>query len=454
MNRFKLRDRLVIQFLIINFTIVSITGLFLLFQIDNYKAAMITLAILLATTPITFLASWIMSSRISKKLNNINKAILSLKDENYQFKNVKAIDEIDQIYNNISYIAQILRDFHQFESREIENNKAILNNLTVGILVIDTNGEIIYGNNKIKTIFNLKKITGKQTIEAFQNHELAKLVDKAMLGKKTESKIDISAPKLKSLSILALPLNNNSETVKGCSLIIEDSTVIDRLANVKKDLVANVSHELRTPIATIKTLTEALSASKLENNKTNREFLKDIDYETNRLSLLVRDVLDLSKIESKKKRKLSKTSISKILDDVTLSYKKKIKDKGISLDVKVKGNLPMVKADKEQLQKAFSNLLDNAHKFTPKGGSITINSSAANGAINILFKDNGQGIKQKEIDRIFERFYMGSKNRSDVPGTGLGLAIVKHAIEEHDGSIKVSSSWGKGSQFEINLPYK
>jgi len=227
---------------------------------------------------------------------------------------------------------------------------------------------------------------------------------------------------------------------------------LEILKQVKKDFVANVSHELRTPIANIKSLTEALLAGAKDDAKTLNRFLKELDQQSERLSTLVRDILDLSKTEKKSTLSLKKFSIARLLKQSVNIHKNQAENKNLKLILQVKDQ-PEAKVDAEQLMKAFNNLIDNSIKYTPKGGKIAVSLTTDNGHIQISFKDDGIGMTQKELPRIFERFYRISKSRSiKSGGTGLGLSIVKHVVENHNGRIGVKSGPGKGSEFVISLP--
>jgi len=227
---------------------------------------------------------------------------------------------------------------------------------------------------------------------------------------------------------------------------------LEKLQQVKKDFIANVSHELRTPIANIKSLTEALLAGAKDNPKTLNRFLKELDQQSERLSTLVRDILDLSKIEKKSTLTIKKLSIARLLKQSVNIHKNQAENKSLKVSLQIKDQ-PEAKVDAEQLMKAFNNLIDNSIKYTPEGGKIAVSLTTDNGHIQISFKDNGIGIAQKELPRIFERFYRVSKSRSiKSGGTGLGLSIVKHVVENHNGRIGVKSESGKGSEFIVSLP--
>lgn len=456
MKRFKLRDQIIIKYLAADFIIISFIGFILFYLLDNYYAVTVSLWLLILSAPVAFLVSLFFSIKLDEKLSNLNKAIKSLAEGRYilDIEKQPLADEFDQTLENLNFSAKKIASREEKALNEIKRYKQVLDNLNNGVLLVSSNGEIIFANKTIENIFNVSDWHGKEVIEVFQIHDLAIHAEKSMLGKISSGKININYPKQKTLKIKSFPIEDIDSIVKGCFVLIEDSTALDRLEDVKKDLIANVSHELRTPIASIKLLTDALVASKLENKEIGHKFLNDIQFETERLSLLVNDVLNLSKLEDKDKLNKSEISLPSLLKEVENSYKTKCLEKEIALNINIQNGLPLIKADKDQLYKAFSNLLDNAVKFSQKGGRVTVEATSNNESVSISFLDEGEGIKHKDLDRIFERFYTGSKNRSDYLGTGLGLSIVKHAIEKHHGNIKVSSNWGEGSKFTVILPYK
>jgi two-component system phosphate regulon sensor histidine kinase PhoR len=225
------------------------------------------------------------------------------------------------------------------------------------------------------------------------------------------------------------------------------------LETMRKDFVANVSHELKTPLTSIKGFVETLLEGALDDKENNRNFLKIIQDHTERLNKLVDDLLSLSHLESKEII-LEKENIPlwQLVDKVIQGFKAQLKKKG----VEVKNELPQglfLNADKDRLEQVFTNLIDNAIKFNKEKGSIWIYSETAGNTIKIAIEDSGLGIPQKDIPRIFERFYRVDKARSrELGGTGLGLSIAKHVIELHNGSIAVESTEGFGSKFFFTLP--
>lgn len=226
------------------------------------------------------------------------------------------------------------------------------------------------------------------------------------------------------------------------------------LEKVRQDFVANVSHELRTPLANIKGYAETLLSGAIEDKKNARDFLQIIYKESDRLSKLIDDLLDLSKIESgKMKMTFSPVELKPIVLRVVDILKKVAIDKSIDINIALPDNLPKLLSDEHRITQAILNLVDNAIKYTPSKGSVKISAYTSDGVIRVAIADTGIGIPKKDLPRIFERFYRVDKARSrELGGTGLGLSIVKHIAQAHGGDVYVKSSIGKGSIFSFTIP--
>ena len=222
---------------------------------------------------------------------------------------------------------------------------------------------------------------------------------------------------------------------------------------MRKDFVANVSHELRTPLTAIKGYVEALRDDPKVDLQQRQRFLEIIETHADRLTLIITDLLLLSKIESGQiPMKQEPVELAPLFDRTLALLSHHINRKQHKIVLNVSPALPSVLGDEERLGQVFLNLLDNAIKYTPDQGTITIAAGEKEGTIEINIEDTGIGIPPKDLPRIFERFYRVDKARSrELGGTGLGLAIVKHLVEAHRGTVLVESS-GKGSRFTITLP--
>lgn len=240
----------------------------------------------------------------------------------------------------------------------------------------------------------------------------------------------------------------------GAIAVFHDISRLKELERIRQDFVANVSHELRTPLTTIKGYAETLLEGAMKE-EVALQFIQVIKRHTDRLTKIVEDLLTLSKIESKEfQLKMEVLSLRDLIDDVIGFVKEPAEKKKISISRNEIPSFLTLKADRNYLEQVLINLLDNAIKYTPVGGRITISAIENNSEeIQFLVGDNGIGIPREDLHRIFERFYRVDKGRSqELGGTGLGLSIVKHLIQAHGGRVWAESRLGEGSTFHFTLP--
>lgn len=364
-------------------------------------------------------------------------------------------DEIGELAVTLNQMAQDIED----KIREIrtQNQKlaAIFNSMIEGVIVIDRAGHIVSVNPSIEKIFDFSKndVEGKIFLDAVRNNDIAEVV-KSVLGhgKPLSTEITLVYPVRRIFEVNATPIFDN-EAVNGCLVVIHDITEMRRLETVRSDFVANVSHELKTPLTSIKGFVETLLEGALDDKKNNRGFLKIIQDHTDRLDRLVDDLLSLSHLESKEiVLQRDDCNLYQLVQGVIPGFGSQFKKKNIE----IKNELPqglILRVDKTRIEQVFINLIDNGIKFNKENGFVKICSRELDGKIHISVEDSGIGIPQKDIPRIFERFYRVDKARSrELGGTGLGLSIVRHIVELHGGNVGVESTEGFGSKFWFTLP--
>jgi two-component system phosphate regulon sensor histidine kinase PhoR len=238
----------------------------------------------------------------------------------------------------------------------------------------------------------------------------------------------------------------------GAVAVLRDVTELRRLERLRRELTANVSHELRTPLTSIKGFAETLLGGAMRDEATGRRFLEIIDKEANRLVKLVDDLLDLSRLEDKRiSLQLGPVEVGALVDE-TLTRLRPLAG-ARTFELRAPPEEVVALADRDRLSQVLTNLLDNAIKFTPDGGRITIAWRCTDGEVEISVSDSGPGIAEEDLPRIFERFYKADRARPAHPGgSGLGLAITKHIVEAHGGRIAVASAPGGGTTFTVTLP--
>ncbi|MDO8426880.1 MAG: ATP-binding protein [Deltaproteobacteria bacterium] len=330
--------------------------------------------------------------------------------------------------------------------------EAIAREMQTGVLVLDPALRALYANPFFVNSFPVKDgVEGRMLEEIIENTALASTVRSFLAGRySSPESIEISEGG-RFFNVRLVPLIDRNDF--RLLLFLQDITEEKRVETIKKDFVANVSHELRTPLASIKGYSETLLDGGMDDKNTLKEFLRVIDRHATRMSRLIDDLLTLSKLESHQMEIVSEpVDIKEILLSTKTGFEKQARDKGIKITSRIPEGLPKALGDRDRLEQVVVNLLDNAIKYTPPGGGVSLSACASKGDIRVDVKDTGIGFPPSDIPRIFERFYRVDKARSrDLGGTGLGLAIVKHIIQGHNGRLHVESAPGKGSTFSFSL---
>lgn len=364
-------------------------------------------------------------------------------------------DEIGELANTLNKMAQDIEDKIREVKTQNQKLAAIFNSMIEGVIVVDKEGRISSINPTIEKIFGVSKkdVEKKAFLEAIRNNDISDVISAVLnKGQPVSAELTLMYPVSKIFEVNATPIFDNNE-VTGCLVVIHDVTEIRKLETVRSDFIANVSHELKTPLTSIKGFIETLLEGALDDKENSRNFLTIIQEHAERLNNLVNDLLSLSHLESKEII-LEKKSVDlrQLVERVILGFKSQLRTK----DIEVKDELPAslsVKADKNRIEQVFTNLIDNAIKFNKEKGFVRIYSQDIDDKVKIVVEDSGIGIPEKDINRIFERFYRVDKARSrELGGTGLGLSIVKHIVELHNGSVGVESTEGFGSKFWLVLP--
>jgi len=266
--------------------------------------------------------------------------------------------------------------------------------------------------------------------------------------------VRLTAPAARVLQVHAVPLSIAAGET-GVVIVLHDISELRRLEQVRTEFVANVSHELRTPLTAIHGYVETLLGGALEEPGNARRFLEIVHRQTERLGRLIDDLTDLSNIElGKVTLRLAPTLLDEVIDSALAVVLPRARTQGVAINVAVPAGLPPVEADHDRLAQILINLVDNAVKYTPRGGQVTIRAAASGPAVmEVLVGDTGVGIPAADLPRITERFYRVDKARSrELGGTGLGLAIVKHLVLAHGGELTIDSALGEGTTVRFTLP--
>jgi len=330
--------------------------------------------------------------------------------------------------------------------------------------MIDREGRIALLNRSAEELlgFAAQELLGKKFDQAKQQLEFMQLIQECVDTKEhIRDEVIFYYPAERILEINLNPIWQNNDVWAGVLIVLHDITAMRRLERMRSEFVANVSHELKTPIAAVKGFAETLLAGALNDKETARSFLQIIFDESDRLNRLIGDILELSKIESKRiPLQFSPVHLQTFIGDCLHVMEAEARKKSIELSMQVPGEVYM-EADEDRLRQILMNLMSNGINYTPEGGKVKIKvepiASGAEGdeydKVRLHIADTGIGIPKKDLPRIFERFYRVDKARSrSSGGTGLGLSIVKHLVELHKGTIRVESEVGVGTRFTIELP--
>lgn len=420
----------------------------------------VTLLIGFIIATLVAVALSILSARtFTKPIEEISNTAKKISQGNLEERiYVTSKDELALLGQSINNMTFALKGQINKITTNNQSLKAILNHMASGVLVIDRTGIIKVMNPQAEGFFGVKEkeVIGQPYHKVIRNYNLLENINEILSYDSWHTKayeFSILYPQKLTLRAYATPIVFN-EKIEQIVIVFHDITTLRQLEKIKTDFVANASHELRTPVASIKGFSETLLDGALEDREVSRRFVNIIDQEAGRLTRLIKDLLDLSKIEMKGQT-IEKTSIDiKELLEGSINYlESQALEKDIDILLRVNEEIPKIQGNKEMLGLAFLNLIENGIKYTPSGGKIKIEAYQENENLLVAFTDTGMGIPQDELSRIFERFYRVDKARSqDIKGTGLGLSIVKHIVEEHRGNIKVQSEVGQGSRFTITLP--
>jgi two-component system phosphate regulon sensor histidine kinase PhoR len=394
---------------------------------------------------------------ISRPIKEVARTAKSVAQGDFSKKlSIRTGDEIEDLAGSFNYMSDQVRQRIENVTAIKSRLEAVFLSMSEGVIVLDPAGRIIFMNQSLKDLFGIKEDPkGKRPIEIIRNIEIHEIVEKTLRLKAGVHKEEISVlmPGEKTFLVHGTPVFKEKET-DGVVLVFHDITELRHLEKIRQDFVANVSHELRTPVTNIKGYAETLLDGAIDDEENARDFVKIIHSDSERLARLVNDILDLSRIEAGKlKMNIINFNVRSLAEKVILSLDKQAKDKSIKIENKIPDNISNLSADEALISQVLLNLMDNAIKYNNEGGNISITAHDKGKFTQIDINDTGTGIPEKDLPRIFERFYRVDKARSrEMGGTGLGLSIVKHIIQSHGGEVSVKSILGQGSTFSFTIP--
>jgi two-component system phosphate regulon sensor histidine kinase PhoR len=343
---------------------------------------------------------------------------------------------------------------------------ALVRALPLGVVMLDRNLRVRFANRAAAAIFGFERsrVRGKHLIAAVPSIELEQRAQSALQGQLAASPLIVSGKTVnRSYAVSVYPLtaasegeeeNEEQREATGVLILAEDQTELLALERARQEFLTNVSHELRTPLSSIKLMLETVTEA--GDEEARQMFLPQALGQVDRLATLVQRLLEQARAESAELvLDISEIDLEEVARPIVQSFQPQAASAGVALDLRVL-RPAVIEADRHRLSQIFVNLIDNALRYTPEGGSVTVTLDVEDGHALLCVTDTGMGIPYKDLPYVFERFYVVDRSRTRnaqaSSGAGLGLSIVKHIAEAHGGAVEVDSRLGTGTTFTVRIP--
>lgn len=445
--------------------VLIILGLYLLHYIDSNFAHPNDIKQLFVYTAIigfsltTFFAFFLFT-KITQPLRKLKQAADTIRQGDYSTRvTLRSSDEIGELSRTFNHMAEELNSTILDLQHEKEHLASILRSMTDAVITFDAAGQVLLANPHGESVMSrwngMDWALEEETAEASGVPEPLRPVFHTVISEAREVTTRVHV-KQQVWSVVMGPLHADSR-VRGAVAVLRDVTEEVQLEKLRKDFVANVSHEIRTPLSMLQGYSEALLDDIATSPEERRELVQVIHDESLRMGRLVKDLLDLARMEAGHlPMHKAQTDVHELASRVYRKFAVLAKERNIPIEVQLEAmDSVLPEADEDRLEQVLTNLLDNALRHSSEGQPIHIRTERTdNEWLWIHIEDHGQGIPSEDVPYVFERFYKADKARKRGPsgGTGLGLAIVKNIIEAHQGHIRVDSTLGKGTTFSIALP--
>ena len=443
----------------------------------------VTIAVFITIWAMVILGNVFNALMITRPIKELLVGVKNIAAKNFKQRiDLPLRGELGELIASFNRMAEKLENYEAQNIEELTSGKAKLETLVStiadGAMLIDPEMQIILANPTARSIFGWdedvigdnilhrlpSEITVKLTKPLYQMIEKKEDAEEEEqnLPTKDEFRISISQPVPRTIRLLlSRVIDGGSENIKGIAMTVQDITREVELNEAKSQFISNVSHELRTPLFNIKSFIETLSEYGEDLTEVQRkEFLDTANHETDRLTRLVNDVLDLSRLESSRTYSLSEVDLAQPIEQTLRTCQLNAKDQNIELHQEIEDGLPGVTGNYDLLLQVLTNLVGNSLKFTNSGGKVTVRAYRTDAesntlkqpAVRIEVKDTGIGISAEDKEAIFERFFRVENRVHTLEGTGLGLSIVRNIIEKHNSRVYIDSEVGVGTTFWFELP--
>lgn len=404
---------------------------------------------------ISIVLGYIMSKTITRPIVNLTKKAESLARGRFDTKiSVKSRDEIGKLAKTFNYMSSVIKNSMEEIDQEKIKLETVLRNMNDGVIAFDTDQRIMFINPEAKSMLDISDYDVENILfdEYFEKYDVDVCLAQMLYLDHYETVSKDISINGKYFKAYFASFKTDDGKADGIVVVIQDITESQILEISRREFVANVSHELKTPLTTIKTYAETLSDG--TENDDERKFLNVIIREVDRMTRIVKELLTLSSFDSNKITIMkTKFMLEDLVSDVVTKMQFQAQDNKLKLTYSPVVKVPVIYADIDRIEQVITNIISNSVKYTAEGGKIEVFTGYIYNEAYIKIKDNGIGIPEKDLPRIFERFYRVDKARSrEKGGTGLGLSIAYEIIKLHDGSIKINSEYKKGTEVIIKLP--
>lgn len=421
-------------------------------QVRWYLLLFVIVSLVIA---VLFTVYW--TREISRPIGEIGRVAKKISNQQFDSRYTDhSYEEIDDLGQTVNDLAENLESQMQEISQNDEQMRELINHLVIGVMLLDHDRNVQIVNPAMNEILeeDLYGGIGRPYMEVIKSYGLTTLIEEAYKTNSTQNdEISMFEMKNKILDANVVPIAGDNPREFNLIVLLYDITEIRRLEKVRTDFVANASHELRTPVTALKGFTETLLDGAMEEKEILVEFLNIMHKESIRLDSMVRDILQLSKLEHRKvQMDIERIALKDVVESAFQIVRQKAETKEISLQLIEKTPVE-IDGDENLLKQILLNLVNNAVTYTPEKGYVKVSLETEGEEAVIQVEDSGMGIPEDEQSRVFERFYRVDKARSrNAGGTGLGLSIVKYLVENFNGSISLESHIGLGSVFTVRLP--
>ncbi len=420
--------------------------------ISDFNGVIVT-SIIIALAA-AFVAGYFLSRTITSPLVKLMHKARSIAAGDFeQVLEIKSNDEIGKLTDTFNYMAYSLKNTLTEISSEKNKMETIFNYMTDGIIAFNLKGDVIHTNPAAVRLLGVEEPIGsfQEYCDLYGFKYCMEDVLYLQSQQTSEMSINISGKTIKAYFAV---FTDDAKRPEGIIAVLQDITEQQRLENMRKEFVANVSHELRTPLTSVKSYSEALLDGAMEDRETAERFLGVINAEADRMTRLVKDLLQLSRLDNQQlKWNFEEISLVELVKSSVDRMELEARARNQQLECFVLGDLPDIEADYGRLEQVVFNVVGNAIKYTPEGGKVTVYIGKIYNDVYFKVSDTGIGIPEKDLPRIFERFYRVDKARSrEMGGTGLGLAIAKEIVEAHGGTILITSQPDSGTEVTVRFP--